>query len=409
MTVKAFTPNTHFCKQDIEQLDHSDPLYSLRNEFDLPPGLIYLDGNSLGAMPRTTPAVIDNLLKNQWRDDLNKGWSKHQWLNMPLTIGDKIAQLVGADAGEVAACDSTSINLFKLLCAAIQMRPGRKYIVSETQNFPSDLYIGKSVEDLLQRDVAMKLCPREHLLENIDEECAVVILTHVDFRTGYIHDMEAISRAAAAKGALIIWDLSHSTGVLPVELNHCQVDFAVGCGYKYLNGGPGAPAFLFVSKQHQTQLDQPLRGWLGHENPFLFGIDYHPAAGIKRTLCGTPAVLSLAALEAAIEVLLTQDIHCLREKSMQLTSVFIQLIAQECAEFGFTLLSPTDAHRRGSQVSLGHSHAERIIQALESRNIIADFRAPNILRFGFSPAYVSYVDLWNAVTTLRDIMQNEDF
>lgn len=409
MTVNALMHDTSLSKQDIEQFDHADPLSSLRNEFDLPPHLIYLDGNSLGAMPRTTPTVIENLLRHQWRDDLNKGWSKHQWLNMPLIVGDKIAPLIGADAGEVAACDSTSINLFKLLCAAIHLRPGRKYIVSETQNFPSDLYIGKSVEDLLQRDVSLKLCSREHLLENIDEECAVVMLTHVDFRTGDILDMELISRAAADKGALIIWDLSHSTGVLPVELNRCQADFAVGCGYKYLNGGPGAPAFLFVASRHQALLDQPLRGWLGHENPFLFGADYHPAPGIKRTLCGTPAILSLAALENAIDVLRTQDINALRKKSMQLTSVFIQLIAQECADFGFTLLSPTEAQCRGSQVSLGHSHAERIIQALENCNIIADFRAPNILRFGFSPAYVRYIDLWNAVTTLRDIMHNEHF
>jgi kynureninase len=389
---------------DLVQMDAADPLASARDSFVLPDGVIYLDGNSLGALPRATPERLAETAIAQWGRDLIKSWNAHGWIDLPRRIGDKIARLIGAEPGEVVVADSTSVNLFKALAAALRLNPGRSVIVSERDNFPTDLYIAQGLAALLGNRHTLRLIEAEDIGTAIDGETAVVMLTHVNYRTGAMHDMAAVTKAAHAKGALMLWDLAHSAGAVPVDLNGCGADFAVGCGYKYLNGGPGAPAFIWVARAHQEKFEQPLSGWLGHAAPFAFETGYRPAAGIARYICGTPPVLSMAALEAGIDLMSSVDIAALRLKSIALTDMFIRLVEQECAGLGLTLLSPRDASRRGSQVSLRHEEGYPIMQALIARGVIGDFRAPDILRFGFAPLYVRYVDVWDAVAALKDIL-----
>lgn len=388
-------------EEELRELDARDPLAPARSLFEVPEGMIYLDGNSLGAMPRAAPERLRTLTRDHWAVDLNRCWSERGWLDLPITVGDKIARLIGAAAGEVVAGDSTSVNLFKLLCVAADLRPGRRTILSEDRNFPSDLYIAQGVERFVAGDLRVKLVSREALVDAIDDDTAVVMLTHVDFRSGYLHDMAAIGRAAAERGALVLWDLSHSAGVYPLDVNGCGVDLAVGCGYKYLNGGPGAPAYLFVARRHQEAVRQPLCGWLGHAQPFQFATEYRPAPGIVRMICGTPSVLGLATLEVGVDILLEHDMAEMRRKSVALTGAFIGLVQQVCEGAGFELRAPADAARRGSQVSLAHPRAERLIAELTARRVVGDFRAPDILRFGFAPLYLRYLDIWNAVLTLK--------
>ncbi|MEB3022995.1 MULTISPECIES: kynureninase [Mycolicibacter] len=397
---EAYAAN-RLTRNDFRGLDADDPLNGARGEFDLPDETIYLDGNSLGAMPRTAADRLAGIARN-WRRDLNRGWSEHGWLDAPLLLGDKIAQLIGADAGEVAAGDSTSVNLFKLLAAALRLRPGRSTILTEDPNFPSDLYIARAVERMVGGEVHVKSVPRDDLTNAIDDDTAVLMLTQADFRTGYLHDMAALSRIAGERGALSLWDLSHTAGVYPVNLNSCGADLAVGCGYKYLNGGPGAPAYLFVARRHHDTLEQPLAGWLGHEKPFLFETQYRPAAGVARTICGTPSVFGLATLEAGVDIQLKHDIDEIRRKSTALTRLFMRLIDQECAADGFGIITPILDEHRGSQVSLAHPDAEQLIAGLADHGVIGDFRAPNILRFGFAPLYVRYTDVWEAVARLKE-------
>ncbi len=386
---------------ELRELDARDPLASARSLFEVPEGMIYLDGNSLGAMPRAAPERLQALTREQWGVDLNSCWSGRGWLDLPITVGDKIARLIGAAPGEVVAGDSTSVNLFKLLCAAADLRPGRRTILTEDRNFPSDLYIAQGIERFVAGGLRVKLVPREELVGAIDDDTAVVMLTHVDFRSGYLHDMAEIGRSAAERGALVLWDLSHSAGIYPLDVNGCGVDLAVGCGYKYFNGGPGAPAYLFVARRHQDAMHQPLCGWLGHAQPFQFATEYRPAAGIVRMICGTPSVLGLATLDVGVDLLLGHDMAEMRRKSVALTGAFIGLVQQMCEGAGFELRSPADAARRGSQVSLAHPRAERLIAALAERRVIGDFRSPDILRFGFAPLYVRYLDIWDAVLTLK--------
>ncbi|HYH38837.1 MAG TPA: kynureninase [Azospirillum sp.] len=389
-------------RDEVAALDAADPLAGRRERFDLPDGVIYLDGNSLGALPRATPDHVGRVVREEWGRGLIRSWNSAGWIDLPQRVGDKIGRLVGAAEGQVVVADSTSVNLFKALAAATRMRPGRRVVLSERGNFPTDLYIVQGLADLA--DVALRMVEREEIPSAIGADTAVVMLTHVDYRTGAMHDMAAVTRAAHEAGALMLWDLAHSAGALPVDLDGCGADLAVGCGYKYLNGGPGAPAFLYVAARHQEAFRQPLTGWMGHAAPFAFGTAYEPAPGIRRALCGTPAVLALAALEAGVDELLAVDMAELRRKSLGLTRLLRDLVAEECAGFGLTPVGPEDPDRCGSQVSVAHPQGYAVMQALIARGVIGDFRAPDIMRFGFAPLYIRYADVWEAVRILKDIL-----
>jgi kynureninase len=391
-------------RADLEALDAADPLAPFRAQFLLPASTIYLDGNSLGALPRATAGRIARLIEQEWGEDLIRSWNKHGWIDLPLRLGDKIGRLVGAAPGQVAVTDSTSVNLFKLLAAALRLRPGRNVILSEAGNFPTDLYMAEGLASSLARGHRLECVAKSEIADMIGAETAVVMLTHVDFKSGEIHDMTAITRRAQEAGALMLWDLCHSAGALPVALDECGVDLAVCCGYKYLNGGPGAPAFLYVAQRLQEAASQPLTGWFGHEAPFAFEAGYRAAPGIRRMLAGTPPILSMAALECGVDLLLAADLTALRAKSVAMGDLFIRLMEERCAGQGFALASPREAVRRGSQVAFRHVEGYPIMQALIARGVIGDFRAPDLMRFGFAPLYLGYADLWDAVEALRQVM-----
>lgn len=392
-------------RNTLEALDREDDLRSFRDLFQVPEGCIYLDGNSLGAMPAATPARVSAVVEQEWAQDLISSWNKHGWIDLQQRIGAKIGRLIGASDGETIVADSTSVNLFKVLAAALQLRPDRTVIVSERSNFPTDLYIAQGLIALLGNRHQLKLVEPAEVEAAIDDKVAVVMLTHVNYHTGAMHDLAAITARAHAAGALTAWDLAHSAGAVPVKLSAAGADFAVGCGYKYLNGGPGAPAFLYVATKHQPQLSMPLTGWFGHAQPFAFETQYRPAAGISRMLVGTPPIISLAALEVGVDLLLQASIDALRAKSLRQSELFINLVEQELEGHGFAVSSPRDPSRRGSQVCLRHPQAWPISQALIARGVIGDFRAPDVLRLGFTPLYLGYAELWDAVAHLREIMQ----
>ena len=394
-------------RADLALCDARDPLALFRHRFTLPPGLVYLVGNSLGAMPSAAAAQVDKVVRNQWGEMLVSAWNAAGWFDLPQRVGAKIARLVGAGAHEVVATDSTSVNLFKVLAAALSINASRRTIVSELDNFPTDLYVAQGLLGLTRGGTLQCAKSPEDLVAQINTDTAVVMLTHVNYRTGAMHDMAELTRIAHARGALVIWDLSHSTGAVPVALGASQVDFAVGCGYKYLNGGPGAPAFVYVAERHHDQFTQPLSGWHGHAEPFRFDPDYRPATGVARYLCGTPPILSMAGLECGIDLMLEASMADLRAKSIALSETFIELIEQRCAGYGLTLLSPRDPSCRGSQVSLTHPNGYQIMQALIAARVMGDFRAPDVLRFGFAPLYVRHVDVWDAVEVLRDILESK--
>lgn len=391
-----------------EQYDAADPLASLREEFVLPEGVNYLDGNSLGVLPRAARARVSEMVDIEWGQGLIRSWNTAGWFDKAAVLGDRLAPLIGAGPGEVVVCDSTSINLFKVFSAALGMRPDRKVVVSEAGSFPTDLYMMEGATGLLdgyQRRLVGADAPT--LEEALDENVAVVVLSHVDYRTGQLHDMAAVTELAHSHGALVIWDLCHSVGALPVRLGESGADFAVGCTYKYLNGGPGSPAFVYVPQRHQEVAHQPLSGWHGHADPFAFTTDYQPAAGIKRFQCSTPQLLSYAPLEASLDIWERVDLEQLRAKSLAMTDLFIDLVEQECGEFGLEVVSPRDQHARGSQVALRHTDGYPVMQALIDRGVIGDFRAPDLLRFGFTPLYLRFVDVWDAVRVLRDVLATE--
>jgi kynureninase len=394
-------------RDEIASWDRDDPLRPFRDEFLVPEGLVYLDGNSLGVLPRRTPARISELVEQEWGVDLIRSWNEHDWIHYPRRVGDLIARIVGAEPGEVVAADSTSVNLFKLLGAAVRLRPDRSVILSERENFPTDLYVAQGLCELLSLE--LRMVDRLELRDRIDDEVAVVSLTHVDFRTGELHDMSELTRLAHDRGALILWDLSHSAGALPLDTNRAGCDFAVGCGYKYLNGGPGAPAFLFVAREHQDSIRPALRGWMGHEAPFAFDADYRLAPGVERHLCGTPSVLAMAALEVGVEISARADLNLIREKSRRMGDLFLDLVGERCQGHGLVPACPLDSAARGSQVSLRHPEGYAIMQALIARGVIGDFRPPDILRFGFTPLYLRYVDAWEAVDRLHSIMKTEEW
>jgi kynureninase len=385
-----------------QELDAQDPLAHCRQRFQLPAGVIYLDGNSLGAMPKGVPGRMKHAIEHDWATGLIRSWNDAGWYPMPQTVGSRIAHLVGAAANDVIVADSTSVNLFKLLVAALRMRPGRSVILGENGNFPTDAYVAEGVAELTG-GTFRAVAPAE-VLGALNEQVAVLTLTHVNYKSGQVYDMAGITRRAHEVGALVIWDLAHTAGAMPCELNACEADFAVGCGYKYLNGGPGAPAFAFVAARHQDALRQPITGWHGHARPFEFGQKYEPAPGIDRMLVGTASQLGLISLDAALDAFEGVDLKVLRSKSLSLTELFIRLVDQELGDFGFGLATPRDAALRGSQVSLTHEQGYAIVQALIARGVIGDFRAPNILRFGFASLYLSHADVWDAVAHLKDVM-----
>ena len=408
--------------QDCEVLDQQDPLRPLRDQFDLPDGVIYLDGNSLGVLPRATPERVAQAVTQEWGQDLIKSWNSAGWFTLPQRVGDKIARVIGAGVGEVVAADSTSINLYKVLSAALHIAaadaPQKKKIVSERSNFPTDLYIAEAL--CKERGYTLQLVEPEDIGAALQGDVAVLMLTHVNYRTGAMHDMAALTAQAHAQGTLTVWDLAHSAGAVPVDLRGAQADFAVGCGYKYLNGGPGAPAFVWVNPRHTDRFWQPLAGWWGHAAPFEFTPDYRPAPGITRYQCGTQPILSLTALDCGLDTMLAAQalggMAALRRKSLALTGLFMQLVRQRLQGQGFGMATPDSEALRGSQVSLTRTEgAYAIAQALIARGVIGDFRAgdggkhPDILRFGFTPLYIGYADVWHAVEHLRQVMDSGEW
>ncbi|CAN1533239.1 COG3844 Kynureninase [Rhabdaerophilaceae bacterium] len=390
-------------------LDVADPLASHRAAFHIPAGLLYFDGNSLGPMTHAAAARVKALLHDEWATDLIVSWNKHGWMDLPGKVGDRIARLIGAEAGSVISADSTSINLFKVVASALALNPGRSIILSDTGNFPTDLYIAAGVAELMRLGASLRVVEPEAVADAVDAQTAVVVLTHVDYRTGRMHDMASITAKAHDHGALMVWDLAHSAGAVPVELANAAADFAVGCSYKYLNGGPGAPAFLYVAPAHHAAARSPLSGWLGHAEPFAFDLEYRPADGIQRFICGTPNMVSLAALDGALSVFDTVDMVDVRIKSLALCDFFVALVEQECGPYALMLGSPRAGAQRGSQVSLRHPQGYSIIQALIARGAIGDFRAPDVLRFGFCPLYLGFKDVWALVQHLKMVMEGEEW
>ena len=412
---------------DCQQRDAADPLHPLRGLFSIPVGVIYLDGNSLGVMPKTAAARAAEVVTQEWGQGLIRSWNTAGWFDLPQRLGNRIAPLIGADQDEVVVTDSTSINLFKVLAAAMaittQDSPNRRVVVSERRNFPTDLYIAEGL--CKERGFALRLVEPEEIGSALTGDVAVLMLTHVNYRTGAMHDMTAVTAAAHAAGALMVWDLAHSAGAVPVTLKASGADFSVGCSYKYLNGGPGAPAFVWVNPQHADRFWQPLSGWWGHAAPFAFTADYQPAPGIARYLCGTQPIVSLSLLECGLQGFEAANefggMSALRAKSLALTDLFIQLVEERCPGYGLGLATPRDHTQRGSQVCLTREHSAEgsgafaIVQALIARGVIGDFRAgdggvhKDILRFGFTPLYIGFEDVWSAVEHLRQVLETGEW
>ena len=422
---------TALAPQDLDRAacaarDAADPLAALREQFDLPPGVNYLDGNSLGVLPRATAARVHDVVTREWGQGLIRSWNSAGWIELPRRVGDKIGRLVGAAPGELVVADSTSVNLFKVLSAAARIAQAddaaRRVIVSERSNFPTDLYIAESVA--AQHGMTLELLDIDaipaRLAPGAGADVAVLMLTQVNYRSGRMADMAAVTALAHGAGALMLWDLAHSAGAVPVDLNGADADFAVGCGYKYLNGGPGAPAFCWAHPRHAERFWQPLSGWMGHAAPFVFEPGYRPAPGIGRFLCGTPPIMAMSALECGVDTLLAAEplggMAALRAKSVALSELFIALVRRHLAGSGLTIHTPLDAARRGSQVSLGvpadgSVDGYAVMQALIARGVIGDYRAgdgsaaePHLLRFGFTPLYTRFQDVFDAVEALAEVL-----
>jgi len=398
--------------------DQCDKLAPLREQFALPEGVVYLDGNSLGAPPKAALTRAQQVITQEWGVGLIRSWNSAGWFDLPQRLGDQLATLVGARAGEIVVTDTTSINLFKVLAAALRQQeakaPKKRVIVSERHNFPSDLYIAQGLIDQLQAHGAPAYQLRlidspEELGAALGDDVAVMMLTHVNYQTGYMLDMASATALAHQHNALTVWDLAHSAGAVVVDLNAAQADYAVGCTYKYLNGGPGSPAFLWVNAKHQNAFWQPLSGWWGHARPFAMEPGYQPRLGISRYLCGTQPITSLAMVECGLNTFANTSMARLREKSLALTSLFIDLVQQDCSDYPLTLITPINPALRGSQVSYEHPHGFAVVQALIARGVIPDYREPRIMRFGLTPLYTRYEDVWNAVAILKDILETESW
>jgi kynureninase len=403
-------------RDDCLAMDGRDSLASLRNQFFLPEDVIYLDGNSLGARPRAALERARQAVEMEWGVDLVRSWNKAGWFDLPVKLGDKLAPLIGAGPGEVVVSDSTSINLFKALAAALHIQAGhdgserRKIIVSERDNFPTDLYIAQGLTSWLNKGYQLRLVDSpDELPAAIDADVAVVMLTHVNYRSGRLLDMEGLTRHGHQQGALTVWDLAHSAGAVPVDLAGANADFAVGCTYKYLNGGPGAPAFIWVSPRHMPRFSHPLSGWWGHAAPFAMQADFRPCPTIRSALCGTQPTVSLALVECGLDLFAQTDMAALRKKSLALTDLFIELVEHRCAGHPLTLITPREHAHRGSHVSFSHPHGYAVVQALIDQGVIGDYREPQIMRFGFTPLYLRYVDVWDAVDTLAGILDQRAY
>jgi kynureninase len=394
-------------REELEELDRQDPLKQFRDEFSIPDDILYFDGNSLGALPKATPGRINEVVVEEWGEKLITSWNSAGWWSLPEKIGNKIAKLIGGDDGEVVCVDGTGLNIYKLHSVALKMRQGRKVVLMEGSGFPTDSYITQGLIDQLAQGHEIRFVEKDEILDAITEDVALVSLTQVHYKMGHLLDMKAITKKAHDVGALVVWDLCHSAGIFPVALNQCDVDFAIGCTYKFLNGGPGAPAYLFVAKRHQGKATQPLTGWWSHEQPFAFERDYRPRKDIWQYLSGTQPVISLAAVEVGIDMLLRADMDAIRRKSSALGDMFIRLAEEQLPDYGFTLGTPVDPAERGSQVSLCSENGYAIVQALIEARVIGDFRAPDSMRFGLTPLYTRYTDLWDAVMKLKSIMDND--
>lgn len=409
-------------RNDCLALDVADPLAALREQFDLPAGVIYLDGNSLGARPRAALERARSVLAQEWGNDLIRSWNSAGWFDLPIRLGDKLAPLLGSGPGQVVVTDTTSINLFKVLAAALRIQDEqaeqvrqaasakRRIIVSERSNFPTDLYMAQGLTEWLARGYQLRLVDDPaQLAAAVDAECAVLMLTHIHYRTGNMLDMAELCRHAHSQGALTVWDLAHSAGAVPLDLPAAGADFAVGCTYKYLNGGPGAPAFVWVAERHLPHFRQPLSGWWGHAAPFAMDSRFQAGNGIRRALCGTQPIVSLALVECGLDIFGQTDIAALRKKSLALSDLLIELVATRCAAHPLRLVTPLPHGQRGSQVSFTHPHGYAVMQALIERGVIGDYREPEIMRFGLTPLYTRFVDVWDAVEILRQILDGQHY
>ena len=396
------TPDPRRTRSHALDLDAANPLRTRRDLFTLPPDTVYLDGNSLGALPRSVPERLARAVTEEWGHDLIGSWNTARWIDLPARVGDRLAAILGLPERSVWVSDSTSVSLFKTMVAACRLQQGRDVIVVERATFPTDGYMAASVARMLGME--LRWADSEHVEESFDDRVALVCLTHVDFRTGAMFDAAAVTEAAHAVGALILWDLCHTAGAVPVDLVAADADFAVGCSYKYLNAGPGSPAFMYVAPRHQGAIDQPLSGWMGHARPFEMELGYEPVEGIGRLASGTPPILALSALDAALDVFEGVDPADLRATSLSLTDLFIDLVDVRLPGV-FDVITPREHERRGSQVSLRHPQAYGMVQALIARGVIGDFRTPDVARFGFAPLYVTHADVYDAVAHLLAVVE----
>jgi len=393
-------------RSDLEQLDQDDPLAAFRDEFFLPEGIIYLNGNSLGAMPLKAAERARQVVEKEWAEGLIGSMNTAGWYELPQTLGRKIAPLVGAKPSEVVLTDSTGIDLYKIVAAALQLQPDRRVIVMEGSNFPTNNYMIQGLVEQLGDGYTIRFAEADEIMDAIDEDVATICITHVHYKTGRIHDMAAITEKAHSVGAAAVWDLCHTVGAMPVDLNACNVDFAVACTYKYLNAGPGAPPLLFAAERHHGKCLQPLTGWYGHAEPFDFERDYRPAPGIRQMLSGTQPTASLSTAEIGIDIMLRADLAEIRNKSMRMTDLFIELVEERCADHDISLFSPRNAQKRGSQVSFSHEDGYSLIRAMHDQGVGCDYREPGIMRFGFAPLYTRYIDVWETVEKLHNILDS---
>ncbi|KAB0622129.1 kynureninase [Castellaniella defragrans] len=394
--------------------DRADELASLRQQFDLPEGTLYLDGNSLGALPKDAPARAQDVIRREWGADLINSWNRNDWWALPTRLGDRLAPLIGAGAGEAIVTDTTSLNLFKVVANAVDIQrrahPERKIILAERDAFPTDLYVIQGLIGLLDRGYTLRLIDRpEDLDAAVTGQTAVVVLSHVNYRTGYLYDMRAVDELVHARGALAVWDLCHSIGAVPIDLKGADADFAIGCTYKYLNGGPGAPAMLWAHPRHRADFRQPLSGWWGHARPFDMAVDYVPDPGIRSFLCGTQPIVSMSLVACGVDIFLQTGMEKIRRKSLALTDLFIELVEQECAGQGLALETPLDHAHRGSHVSFRHPQGYAVVQALIARGVIGDYREPEVMRFGITPLYLRFVDVWEAVQHLKAVLARREW
>lgn len=390
---------------EVKELDVADPLRHKRGEFHIPEGVCYLDGNSLGLLPKAVKERVAETVANEWGNSLIRAWNNHNWMDLPERVGAKIGRLVGAEGGALVSVDTTSLNVAKAVSAGLSLNPERKVILTDNGNFPTDVYMAQGVADTLGQGHEVKIVAPEAVYDALDDTIAVMMITQVDYRTGRCHDMKNLTERAHEVGAVVMWDLAHSAGAFEVDLAGCNVDLAVGCTYKYFNGGPGSPAFIYVAPRHQSKIKPMLTGWIGHKSPFAFDLDYEPADGVKRMNVGTPPVIALSALDTALDVWADVDMAELRKKSVALCELFINEVEARCTEYGLKLASPRDEAVRGSQISFHCPEGYAVMQALIAEGVIGDFRAPDVIRFGFTPLYVSYQDVFHAAEVLEKVLR----